>query len=262
LARQDGTVDHRRDELVQHRALWALVNERFTDTDADTKWASDDIHWGLFRLPEGELGLLGDVRGLDVAELGCGTAFLSAGLVRAGAHPVAVDLSRAQLDTARRCQQSHNLFFPLVEADAGAVPLRSGVFDLVVSEYGAAPWCDPAVWLAEAARLLRPAGRLVFLTHSVTVALCVPEEGGVAGDRLLRGQADVACVAWPGGGIEYHPSHGDWIFLLRSNGFEVDALHELFPPGNANTHDFYDIVTADWADRWPAEDAWVAHRAK
>jgi len=262
LARQDWAVDHRRDALVQHRALWALVNERFTDADADSKWAAGDIRWGLFRLPERELGLLGDVRGLDVAELGCGTAFLSAGLVRAGAHPVAVDLSRAQLDTARRCQQSHNLFFPLVEPDAGAVPLRSSTIDLDVSEYGAAPWCDPAVWLAEAARLLRPGGRLVFLTHSVTVALCVPEEGGVAGDRLLRGQADVACVAWPGGGIEYHPSHGDWIFLLRSNGVEVDALHELFPPGDANTHDFYDIVTADWANRWPAEDAWVAHRAR
>ena len=129
------------------------MNERFTDADADGKWAAEGIRWGLFRLPEAEIGLLGDVRGLDIVELGCGTAFFSAGLARAGAHPVGVDLSRAQLDTARRCQQRHNVFFPLVEADAGQVPLRSGRFDLVVSEYGAAPWCDPAVWLAEAARL-------------------------------------------------------------------------------------------------------------
>jgi SAM-dependent methyltransferase len=259
-AGQDCSVDDTRPELARHRDLWAVVNERFTDADADGQWATSGIRWGLFRLPEADLGLLGDVRGLDVVEFGCGTAFLSASLARAGAHPVAVDLSAAQLNTARRCQQRHDVFFPLVEADVGQLPLRSGVFDLVVSEYGAAPWREPAVWLGEAARLLRPMGRLVFLTHSVTVALCVPEEGGVAGDRLLRAHRDIACVAWPGGGIEHHPSHSDWIRLLRANGFEIDALHELFPPAGASTPGFYDIVTGEWATRWPAEDAWVVHR--
>jgi SAM-dependent methyltransferase len=253
-------MDDGRGDLARHRDLWALVNERFTDSDADQQWAASGIRWGLFRLPEAHLGLLGDVRGLDVVELGCGTAFLSASLARAGARPVAVDLSAAQLDTARRCQQRHQVFFPLVEADVGEVPLRSAAFDLVVSEYGAAPWRDPAVWLAEAARLLRPTGRLVFLTHSVTIALCVPEHGGVAGDRLLRAQRDVARVAWPGGGVEHHPSHGEWIRLLRAHGFAIDALHELFPLADATSPDFYDIVTGDWATRWPAEDAWIARR--
>jgi SAM-dependent methyltransferase len=248
-------------DLARHRDLWAIVNERFTDADADDRWATDGVRWGLFRLPETELGLLGDVRGLDVVELCCGTAFLSAGLARAGAHPIAVDLSRAQLNTARRCQRHHEVFFPLIEADGGRVPLRSSSFDLVVSEYGAAPWCDPTLWLAEASRLLRPLGRLVFMTHSVTLALCVPDEGGVAGDRLLRAQCDVARVSWPGGGLEHHPGHGDWIRLLRSNDFEIDALHEVFPPPGVGTPDFYDIVTGEWATRWPAEDAWVAHRS-
>jgi SAM-dependent methyltransferase len=256
----DDAVGHEPLDLARHRDLWAIVNERFTDADADHRWAEDGIRWGLFRRPESELGLLGDVCGLDLVELGCGTAFLSASLARAGARPVAVDLSRAQLATARRCQRQHGVFFPLVEADCGRVPLRSGSFDLVVSEYGAAPWCDPTVWLAEAARLLRSAGRLVFMTHSVTVALCVPEQGGVAGDRLLRGQRDVRRVAWPGGGIEHHPAHGEWIRLLQSNGFELDALHEIFPPADAATSDFYEIVTGEWATKWPAEDAWVAHR--
>ena len=237
------------------------MNERFTDGDADSQWAAAEIRWGLFRVPDAQVGLLGDVSGLDVVELACGTAFLSASLARAGARPVAIDLSSAQLATARRCQRRHGVSFPLVEADAGEVPLRSEQFDLVVSEYGAAPWCEPSVWLAEAARLLRPGGRLVFLTHSVTVALCVPDEGGVAGDRLLRGQADIAHVAWAGGGIEHHPSHGDWIRLLHANHFEVEALHELYAPADADHHAFYDIVTGDWARRWPAEDAWVARRA-
>ncbi|MCZ7529654.1 MAG: class I SAM-dependent methyltransferase [Acidimicrobiia bacterium] len=203
--------------------------------------------------------MLGDVAGLDVLELAGGTAYLSAWLDRAGARPVSLDLSRHQLETARRCQASFETAFPLLEADAEEIPLRAASFDLVVSEYGAAPWCDPRRWLAEAARLLRPGGRLIFLTHSVLVGLCVPEDEGFAGDRLLRSPRDLACISWPGGGVEHHPGHGDWIRELRKAGFEIDALHEIYAPPDAQTSEYYEIVSADWASRWPAEDLWVAH---
>jgi SAM-dependent methyltransferase len=139
------------------------------------------------------------------------------------------------------------------------VPLRSNAFDLVVSEYGAAPWCAPHLWLAEAARLLRPGGRLVFVTHSVLSALCVPAEGGCAGDQLLRAQLDVARIDWPGGGIEHHPGHGAWIALLLDAGFVLDGLRELYAPEGVVPAEYYDIVTVDWARQWPAEDAWLAH---
>jgi SAM-dependent methyltransferase len=172
---------------------------------------------------------------------------------------VAVDISREQLATARRNQRTHGPSFPLVEANGEQLPLRGRSFDLVVSDYGAAPWCDPARWLPEAARLLRPGGRLVFLTHSVLTALCVPADPGPAGDRLLRPQRDVNPVAWAGGGIEHHPGHGDWIRLLGTAGFVVDALHELYASADVGSHEYYDIVDGSWASRWPAEDVWVAH---
>jgi SAM-dependent methyltransferase len=247
---------------VHHnRMLWSMVNEAFTDRDADRRWDTGGITWGLFERPESELGVLGDLAGRDVAELGCGTAFLSASLARAGARPVAVDLSRAQLRTAQRNQARTGITFPLVEADASQVPLRTSAFDLVVSEYGAAPWCEPRRWLAEAGRILRPAGRLVFLTNSVLAGLCVPADGGVAGERLLRTQPDLRQILWPGGGVEHHPGHGEWIRALRRAGLAVDALHELHAPPDAVTPEHYDIVTAAWAHQWPAEDLWVAHLA-
>jgi SAM-dependent methyltransferase len=244
---------------VVNRELWARVNAEFTDDDADRRWRAPGVAWGLFGIDEVSLGVLGDVKGLDVVELGAGTAFLSAALARGGARPVAVDASRAQLASAAACQERYDIRFALVEADGEQVPLRSSRFDLVVSEYGAAPWCEPRRWLAEAARLLRSGGRLVFLTNSVLAGLCVPAEGGPAGDRLLRSPRDLAPVAWPGGGVEHHPGHGDWIRELRAAGFVVDALHELCPPPGADTPDYYDIVTVAWAERWPAEDLWVAH---
>jgi SAM-dependent methyltransferase len=111
------------------------------------------------------------------------------------------------------------------------VPLPDTSFDLVVSEYGAGVWCDPERWVAEAARLLRPGGRLVFLTNSVLATLCVPEDEGFAQERLTRPQRGLHRVQWPGGGIEFHPSHGDWIRVLGANGFVVEAVR----PGGRGT---------------------------
>ena len=70
----------------------------------------------------------------------------------------------------------------------------------------------------------------MFLTNSNLASLCVPAEGGVAGDRLLRGQRDAYRVQWPGGGIEFHPSHGDWVQHLRGAGFVIEAMHEIYAP--------------------------------
>lgn len=254
-------TDARGSEIARNRALWAVVNERFTDAAAEAMWERPAMVWGLFAVPEAALGVLGDVRGLDVVELACGTAYVSAWLARAGARPVALDLSGEQLATARRLQRSVGPAFPLVQADAERLPLADGCADLVVSEHGAAAWCDPERWLPEAARLLRPGGRLVFLTNSQLSALTVPSDGGVAGERLLRGYAEARRVRWPGGGVEFHPSHGDWVRLLRAAGFAVEAMHEVFAPAGDGDHPFYEIVSRDWAGRWPAEELWVATRA-
>ncbi len=75
----------------------------------------------------------------------------------AGARPVGVDVTPAQLETARRMQAETGLVFPLVEANAEDVPLPDASFDLAVSEYGASLWCDPARWIPEAHGFSGPA---------------------------------------------------------------------------------------------------------
>src|SRR5262249_46259978 len=187
-----------------------------------------EITFGLFDVDERELNVLGSVEDLDVVELGCGTAYFSAWLAQRGARPIAIDLTAAQLETAQRCQEQFDIAFPLIEANAGEVPLADGRFDLVVSEYGASVWCDPARWIPEAARLLRPKGRLVFLTNSVIATLCVPEHEGPTQQRLLRPQRGMNRVRWSGGGIEFHPAHSEGIRIVRTNGFVHDDLHTLY----------------------------------
>ncbi len=247
-----------RSDLERNRAIWAVVNEQFTDAAADDAWRSAELGWGLFARPESELRILGDVAGLDVVDLAGGTGYVAAVLHRQGARVLSLDLSWEQLATAQRCQQAYGPVFLLVQADAEHLPLRPAAYDLVLSEHGAAAWCEPEAWVGEAARVLRPGGRLVFLTNSLLSALCVPAEEGAAQERLLRGQRDVRRVEWPGGGVEHHPSHGDWIRVLTSHGFAVEALHELYAPDGARDHEYYDIATAEWSSQWPPEELWVA----
>jgi len=176
-----------RDSVAANVAQWTKQNTEFTDPSARRHWAAGEISWGVFSIPESELDCLGEVSGLDVVELGCGTAYFSAWLAKRGAKPVGVDPTPAQLATARRMQAETGIAFPLVEAPAEAVPLPDAGFDLALSEYGASLWADPAKWIPEAGRLLRPGGRLVFLTNSILVYLCAPDVGAVS-EQLQRPQ--------------------------------------------------------------------------
>jgi SAM-dependent methyltransferase len=246
------------EHAVRNRELWTRSNAEYTDRSAEGAWAQEEITWGMFKVPESEIGVLGDVSGLDVLDLGCGIAYFSAWLARRGARVVGVDVTPAQLETARRMQAESGLEFRLLEASAEAVPLEDASFDLVLSEYGASIWCEPSAWIPEAARLLRPGGRLVFLRNSTLVILCSPDEGR-AEEHLVRPQFGMRRFEWDGG-VEFHLAHGDWIELLRGSGFDVERLVELQAPAEAADHPYYDFVGADWARRWPAEEIWVARK--
>ena len=105
-------TDDRAAEIAANRRLWAIVNERYTDAAAESMWRRAGMAWGLFAVPEEQLGVLGDVRGLDVLDLACGTGYVAAWLARAGARPVALDFSGDQLGTARRLQAQVGPDFP------------------------------------------------------------------------------------------------------------------------------------------------------
>ena len=173
--------------VAQNVAVWTRNNAKFTGPNARAAWADEDMSWGVFRVPESELNVYGDVSGLDVLDLGCGTAYLSAWMAKRGARPVGVDPTPAQLETAREMQKEFGLEFPLVEAVGEDVPLPDASFDLVASEFGASIWADPYRWIPEAARLLRPGGRLVFLRNS-TLATAL---------HAHRGQRDRAASSGP-----------------------------------------------------------------
>jgi SAM-dependent methyltransferase len=122
------------DHLAQNRAVWSSWAADYV-APGRRDWERSEPAWGIWGVPESTLGVLPDVAGLDVVELGCGTAYVSAWLARAGARPVGLDPTAAQLATARDLQREFGLGFPLVLATAETVPLAAGRFDLAISEY-------------------------------------------------------------------------------------------------------------------------------
>ena len=96
------------------------------------------------------------------------------------------------------------------------MPYDTESFDLAISEYGASLWCEPHRWLAEADRLLRPGGGLIFVTNSPLLMACTPEGGERAGDRLLRDYFTSPVREYPDGVVEFHLTHGSWIELLNA----------------------------------------------
>jgi SAM-dependent methyltransferase len=250
------------DYVAVNREAWTRANAEYTDATARDSWAQNEITYGLWHLPESELRVLPDVKDKDVVELGCGTAYFGAWLKRAGARRVVgVDVTPAQLATARRMNEEFGLELELVEANAEDVPLPDASFDVVVSEYGASIWCDPALWIAEAARLLRTGGELFFLRGSTLRILCIPDEGKTS-DRLARPQKGLYRLVWEDEdpGVEFHPPTSELFRILRANGFELADLRELFAPEDAVDHEYYDDPPAEWAKRWPAEEIWRARK--
>ena len=87
----------------------------------------------------------------------------------------------------RGLQDEHDLRFPLIHGSAEAVPVADATFDLAISEYGAAIWCDPYSWIPEAARVLRPGGRLIFLGNGPLLVLTMTDDPSWNGETRRVG---------------------------------------------------------------------------
>jgi len=250
------------DHVLLNRAYWDVQAAEYYVEAGRRSWAAQEPNWGIWSVPDSRLNVVPDVNGLDVIELGCGTAYWSAWLARRGARVVGIDNSAAQLAGAQRYQKEFGLEFPLIHGNAEQVPLSDASFDLAISEYGASLWCDPYLWIPEAARVLRPEGRLVFLTNGTLAVLTFPEleADGPPGTTLLRDYFGLHRVQWPDTtGVEFHLGYGDWIRLLRANGFEVEDMIEV-RPDEAPVTQHPEIVTLEWSRRWPCEEIWKARK--
>jgi len=227
---------------------------------AERRWKSESPVWGNWGAAEADLNLFPeDLTGRDAIELGCGTGYVAGWMARRGARVTAIDISPAQLATARRLAELHGVEITFIEGDVEKTGLADVSFDFAISEYGAAIWCRPESWLREAWRLLRPGGGLVFLGNHPLSLVCSPEDGAPCNARLHRPYRGMWGADWTGveidpSGICFNLTISDWFGLVLDIGFEVRNYQEVYAPDDAS--DIRGSVPADWAKSYPVEQVW------
>lgn len=193
-------------------------------------WCPEGLH-------EGDAGLLGDVAGRDVLEVGCGSAPCARWLAKRGARVVGLDLSAGMLARGAAAMTSGGPQVPLVQASADALPFATESFDVACSAFGAVPFvADSGAVMAEVARVLRPGGRWVFSVNH-PMRWVFPDDPGPRGltatipyfDRTpyVEVDADGRAVY-----AEHHRTLGDRVREIVAAGLElVDVVEPEWPEG-------------------------------
>jgi len=199
-------------------------------TDGEFVWCPEGLH-------EGDVGLLGDVAGRDVLEIGCGSAPCSRWLAGHGARAVGLDLSAGMLARGAAPMARGGPQVPLVQASADALPFLEASFDIACSAFGAVPFvADSARVMAEVARVLRPGGRWVFSVNH-PMRWIFPDDPGPRGLTASIPYFDRSpYVEVDGDGrptyAEHHRTVGDRIREIVGAGLVlVDLVEPAWPEG-------------------------------
>lgn len=226
----------------------ARANRRWWDAAAPAYLAehgSDlgdvDFLWCPEGLREADAHLLGDVRRRRVLELGCGSAPCARWLRRAGAHVVALDISAGMLARAADLNRTTGLDVPLLQADAGALPLTDESVDVACSAFGGLPFvADAQAVLAEVARVLRPGGRFVAsVNHPLRWPF--PDSPDPLDLRVVSSYFDrTPYVETDEAGrtvyVEHHRTVGDWVRAVVGAGLALtDLIEPEWTPGRTQT---------------------------
>lgn len=221
------------------------ASRHWWDADADAYQAEHgaflgevDFVWCPEGLRESDVGLLGELPGRRILELGCGAAAAARWLATQGARPVALDLSAGMLRHAAAAAERSGVRVPLVQADALALPFPDASFDTACTAFGAIPFvADSAAVMREVYRVLRPGSRWVFsVTHPMRWIF--PDDPGEEGlqatnsyfDRRPYVEQDAAGVP---SYVEQHRTLGDRVRELVGAGFRlVDLIEPEWPQGH------------------------------
>jgi SAM-dependent methyltransferase len=188
--------------------------------------------WGPEGLREEDAGVLGDVEGRDVLELGSGGGQCSRWVRVRGGRSYGLDLSARQLQHSRRIDEESGVAVPSVRATATALPYADASFDVVFCSFGALQFiADIEVCLDEVARVLRPGGRFAFsITHPTRWSFPDdPAEGGLTATSSYWDRRPYVEVDDESGNVayvEHHRTLGDWVALLAARRFRIVALLE------------------------------------
>lgn len=201
-------LKNQRNEGIDRTSVKSIRDEYAVLAPAyDTRW-----HRYLKKSTDQTLAVLDPKDGEHIADLGCGTGFLlhRAAENNPGLHLVGIDISREMLREARQMVSGQAL---LTEADARRLPFQDATFNAVVISSMLQCLPDANRVLSEAARILRPVGRLVVTVWD---------------ENALSTRLHACWINWKGRASIY--GHPDLQSLIHAAGFHL-AHENAYPAG-------------------------------
>jgi len=201
------------------------------DYQAEARLPTDVAHYGPDIPTEGDLRLVGDVRGKRVLELGCGGAQSSIAFAKQGASVTGVDFSGEQLAYARQLCEQENVKVELRHGDlADLAFLRSDSVDVVFSAYAFGFVEDLGRVFRQVHRVLKVGAPLVFSVEHPAYALIDDD----AEQPLLvrRSYFDLAPVVRTRSGVELtsrHHTFADLCMGLVHASYRLESILEPEP---------------------------------
>lgn len=247
-----------RSYVRSNRRSWDRAAEAYEHRHARSLAGKRDLAWGLWRIPESTVGLLGRVRGRRVLELGCGAARWSAALARRGAVVTGLDVSAGRLAQADRVVRRAKTVVRLVQASAETLPFDDRSFDIVFCDWGGMTFADPRRTVPECARVLEEGGTLAFSTSSPLRYLTLDIRRDRQDRWIRRSYFDLERIVLDGT-VEFSRTYGGWVELFRTHGFTVERLIETRPEGR-RTSGYLSKHDNRWADSWPTEALWSVRK--
>ena len=136
------------------------------DYQSSSEISTCDIHYSPFGAGEAELGLIGDISGKDILELGCGAAQNCIAADRQGANRVVgVDISSKQLEAALNIRNKTKSSIEVIQGDLEDLHfLKEATFDIVLSMFAAEFLYDIRRFFYTCNKLLKKGGVLILST--------------------------------------------------------------------------------------------------
>ena len=138
------------------------------------KISVENYHYNSHGPGDNELGIIGDVQGLDILEVGCGGGQNAIVLAKQGAKSVTgIDQSGNQLKFARQLAKSQGVQVTFLKSDMEDMSaITDSSVDLVVSSHAMNYASDIDRVFSECSRVLRPNGRIVTcMNHPTWIVL-------------------------------------------------------------------------------------------
>ncbi|MGH2829727.1 MAG: class I SAM-dependent methyltransferase [Actinomycetota bacterium] len=226
----------RADRLDANRRGWDHRSRTYQKEVGGPEMYGGRITWGPNKFPDDELGVLGEVRDLDVLEVGCGAGQFGIELARRGARVTGVDLSAEQIKAARANVKAAGVAMRLVRGNAERLArFDDDSFDLAVSDF-AAGFMDVDKLLPEICRVLRPGGVCV-LAWTSPILDCMTGSGAPPLLAFAHSYFDSTPWVDPGRDAtwEYKRTYGDWVRAFGRSGLVLEDLVEPQTP-KGGTH--------------------------